>query len=684
MLNEVGIKRLLTLLVFYSSVQFSSIYAQSYIDITGQVMDQVEGNPLAFAHVTVLNGSLGTTTNMDGFFRLRIPEGYEADSLKVSYLSYQSKHLSVRDLSRGDNLIALSREGIDLQEIVVRPDNIDAIELVEAMRQQVRKNYPQKPTNISGFFRETIHLNTSSQQEILYAEGVLEFYKTAYRGNPDRRDAVRVVKGYRKPLFYGYQYREDTLSLPAISQGSHLGIMGDIAKAPPDFIGPRFKKRYQYQHLGYTNIDTFTLHIISFKPLPGKNNGQLEGKLYIDTKSLALVKAAFVVTQPGLDNYNEYHTQEKELPIRLISRKLEVNYSNHNGRWYLQSGHVRNRYTDVRTNLPFMNKMDVIITEIKPGRGKPLPPQETVHRESLFAIQAGKLSADYWEGFNVIASTPLKPISPQPVPAPSPKKELITLEGTDWINSLEVAKTLAKRENKLILIDFWAGWCGPCIRMDREVWSKPDIQALKMNYIPVKIDVDIDQPTARALNVKLLPTVMIIDPWDDIYLLEEGYKNKEQLKTLLKVFPSDVERLYLAVEEYQAEEHPKYLSEVVRNLNLYATTHTGNAKIAFVKKAIQHLKKLRKADSRAKESEWLSEVDWLDIWLASLRGQKSKALHLLEEAIEGEIPPDHQPLAYFLAVQIYRGAGKKEEASAYLQQLRQSSNPQPYLAILTN
>ncbi|MBX2871428.1 MAG: carboxypeptidase-like regulatory domain-containing protein [Saprospiraceae bacterium] len=379
------------------------VHAQNYFQLKGQLIDQKDNTPLAFAHLSLVNGRMGTTSNEDGYFILQLPSHLERDSIKVSYIGYQSKVVAISELDRGQVVIRLRRAGIELQEIVVRPSFVDPILLVKSMLRQLKRNYPQKGKNTTGFFREIIYLNTSPPTEMLYAEGVLEFYKTAYKKRVRPRDAVRIVKGVRKPLFYGYKHKEDTLSLPAISQGSHLGILVDIVKTLPDFLQPDFWQRYQFQHLGYSNLDTFSLHIVKFKPFKEKREGFFEGKLYIDANSMALVKAIFIPTRKAVERYNRLHTDRQQLPIKLNSRVLEVNYSNYQGRWYLQSGHVVNQYIDVRTKVPFINKMDMIITAIRPGKGKPIPSSQIVHKESVFAVLVDTPSPDFWDGYNVLA-----------------------------------------------------------------------------------------------------------------------------------------------------------------------------------------------------------------------------------------------------------------------------------------
>jgi thioredoxin-related protein len=46
------------------------------------------------------------------------------------------------------------------------------------------------------------------------------------------------------------------------------------------------------------------------------------------------------------------------------------------------------------------------------------------------------------------------------------------MHGQDWLNSLDEARQIAKKENRYILLNFsGSDWCGPCIRMRKEIFD---------------------------------------------------------------------------------------------------------------------------------------------------------------------------------------------------------------------
>lgn len=86
-------------------------------------------------------------------------------------------------------------------------------------------------------------------------------------------------------------------------------------------------------------------------------------------------------------------------------------------------------------------------------------------------------------------------------------------QAIQWQPTLEMAKQLASQTNRLVLVHFWSPSCEPCRRMERDVFTQPEvIGTVEANYVAVKLNADHFPATARQFGVSALPTDIVITP----------------------------------------------------------------------------------------------------------------------------------------------------------------------------
>lgn len=122
----------------------------------------------------------------------------------------------------------------------------------------------------------------------------------------------------------------------------------------------------------------------------------------------------------------------------------------------------------------------------------------------------------------------------------------------NWHSNFEDVQREALTTNKLILVDFWANWCGPCKRMDTETWSADEVKLLMSNYVPVKVDIDIYKQLATNYSVSSIPYIFIMDGNGKVLYSQKSYKTKSQVISLLKKYAISTEYLNQHLINYYA------------------------------------------------------------------------------------------------------------------------------------
>lgn len=167
------IKSLFALFIFFIG---SATFAQT--ELKGRVSDFLTFQPIESASVYIENTTIGSITNADGNFVLKVPQEHLSDTLIISSIGYKSFKMVVGEFEIGSDIF-LEEDVASLDEVVIvadpRPTTGNGI-VLKAM-ERLPGNLPDSTYLLKGFLR---HKERNKKEYKWLIESAITLYDSSF------------------------------------------------------------------------------------------------------------------------------------------------------------------------------------------------------------------------------------------------------------------------------------------------------------------------------------------------------------------------------------------------------------------------------------------------------------------------------------------------------------------------
>ena len=340
------INNLTVLLLCLSSILTN---AQSFLKISGTIVDASSNEPLPFAGIGFISVATGTVSNEVGYFQLNYPETLKNEPLSISYMGYETFSIIPSQFSN-TSTFRLKPIALQLDEVIIYP--LDPEDYIRKAVRNFTNALPKDPFRSQSYYQEMI---SEDGQYVDFTECVFKSYYPAYQDttksqhqlllyrkekNPHKiafmREKIDKEKAQerKKAAKNGEEYVDNEQMLVEATFGGPGNILSmDLLKYPEPFLDSTKFKRFQYQFEAPVIYQGNQLLSISFEATKTVDHLVHKGIIYIDLHTNAIIKAEYTArvvipayVKPLLFLYG--------LSVSNLTMTKSVRYQAYNGRWY--------------------------------------------------------------------------------------------------------------------------------------------------------------------------------------------------------------------------------------------------------------------------------------------------------------------------------------------------------------
>jgi len=532
------------------------------------VLEEGSNKPLPFVNIWITYTPLGTSTNGDGGFEIKVPERF-ADgqhTLSISSIGYQSKKIPVNTLLETDQItIRLKSNITSLSGVVVLSERMKkrnanrARKLVQEALRKIPKNYPKDPYGLNTFYR---HYCSENDNYVRLIEAAVDIYspKNDFEPKeiPDERLAFKI-----RQLRRSFDFTENArIFHPAIS----LNYLWTN-----DFTGFTYHNplsqalsNYEFQIIDTTNLDQQKVYVVTFAD---KRTGSLrpqtwyEGTLYILKKELAFVRTEVAELKEKIGTRDSVFS-------RITKR---VNFKPYQNRYYVDrltsEVNVLHATLDstrsVVDTLRHRSRIEMISNNILTEDPAEFEGKEPRKRD----LRKIDYDSVFWEHYTVLKATALeaKIIADlsEKISLQQQFQTINTIEGggTSIVESSHFKKLIERYRGTPLYVVLWSNW-GQLNYLDLQPMSyfKRMLKKEKMKLLLIAVEEDenswvnnrkyygldnplfdhqrislgFDSEVTKSYFNNIFPFYLSVDKQGIIQKTEPPLPNKEEIKPYIK------------------------------------------------------------------------------------------------------------------------------------------------------
>ena len=375
------------------------IFVEKPIIITfrGKIIDREEKDVLPYTSISVVGKNIGTLSNIDGEFELKIPGTMLNDTIVISCLGYKQYHIPVTQITDAAATIFLRPTSFPIKEIKVTV--INPQDILGRILSKISLNYPRNPEIMTAFYREVLK---QDNDYIDVAEAILEIRKSSYE-NTYAEDKVKYLKGRKSLNVKPFKFVDFK-----IQGGPYYITKLDVVKTLDSFLDPEFREFYKYSLDHIVELNNRDTYVIRFKQKEKVDYPCYQGKLYVDMSSFALVHAEFELSRSGLKFAHEslIRKKPKDFFVRPVHVNYQVSYRRVDGKWHLSNAQAsinfRVKSKKDKINSIFHSTSELLITDFKADDGTHFKRNELFSSKDIFTEIITDYDETFWGDYNTI------------------------------------------------------------------------------------------------------------------------------------------------------------------------------------------------------------------------------------------------------------------------------------------